>query len=127
MTYQELIAERGLTEESIQAIVCSTPDQRSYAGNFRIAASAIQGLGVFTVQPMQCGEYLGPARLERRRTPIGRYLNHADPPNAIFWAHGEDLLVYLIADVARHREITIDYRQAVAVNREAPHAWTRSH
>lgn len=126
MDYHELIASAGLTEEAVQAIVRSTADQRSYANeHFCIVASSIHGLGAFARHPMAAQEAVGWARICGQRTPLGRYLNHADPPNAMFQRVGSDLLVMTVAPIGKRREIAIDYRQALAANWEAPVEWRR--
>ena len=117
MTYAQLTA--GVSEASIQAIIRS-PDQRSYWGLFKVKASSIDGLGVFTVIPMRAGDQLGPARIDGRRTPIGRYTNHSDHPNAEMRLVGRDLVLILSKNVEKNREITVDYAQVLRVNRENP-------
>ncbi len=72
---------------------------------------------------MSAGEFIGPARIDGRRTPLGRYLNHADRPNAVMRPRGRDLHVYVVLSVGRRRELTVDYAQVLAINAEAPSEW----
>ena len=117
MTYEELTA--GVSEDSIQAIVRGA-DQRSWLGPYKIKASNIDGLGVFTVRPMAPGVELGPARLAGRRTPIGRYLNHSHEPNAEMVRKDNDLHVRVTKFIEKNREITVNYAQVLRVNLENP-------
>jgi len=44
--------------------------------------SPIHGTGVFASFPINAFEVIGPARLNGKRTPLGRYTNHSSNPNA---------------------------------------------
>lgn len=86
---------------------------------YRIAESAIEGKGYFLTYPAKAGDVLAPARIDGKRTPAGRYVNHGLSPNATF-IFGTDNNIYLISlrDIAGSKggsigdEVTVDYRQA---------------
>jgi len=88
-----------------------------------VRSSPIEGRGLFLTAPAEAGEVLCAARLDDRRTPAGRYTNHSHNPNARFalLANGDMDLVALRAIAgcvggSRGEEITVDYRQAVALS-----------
>lgn len=126
MSYEQMIKEAGLKESDIRRMVQSTADQRSSYGPWKVKASSINGLGVFTIRDMDDNEAIGWARLQGKRTPLGRYLNHSDTPNAKMLNHNGHLRVYLLGPLKANREITVDYRQVLEVNQEGPTEWKHS-
>lgn len=90
----------------------------------KVGPSRIEGLGLIATSDFQPGQAIAPARIGGKRTPAGRYTNHALRPNAqiVPGASGDMVLVALTA-IAGCRggddgeEITVDYRQVVAANR----------
>ena len=87
-----------------------------------VAASKIDGKGVFATGDIIEGEVIAPARIANKRTPAGRFTNHAKNPNAmmILLDNGD---INLVAKRAISgckggnlgEEITIDYRQALSL------------
>jgi SET domain-containing protein len=90
----------------------------------RLADSAIHGKGVFTTAPIAAGEYIAKARIGNSRTPAGRYTNHSCLPNCELVKHDGDIYLKALVDISGclggsvGTELTIDYRNAVAVNPE---------
>lgn len=93
---------------------------------FEVRSSAIHGQGVFSLNTMQTGDYLGryegPSTLENDTYVLWiendhgewegcdgqnelKYLNHSDRPNAEF----DGLDLYAIADIKPGDEVTFDY------------------
>ena len=122
--YQQVLLEHNLTEHGARQISEQTDDLCAMPEGERlteIRASSIEGLGVFaTADIPAAGCYVGPVRLGKFRTPIGRYTNHSANPNCIFMANpdgGIDL--YSIRAVALGDELTVCYRQACQTNLRA--------
>lgn len=90
---------------------------------FQSADSPIQGKGVFATSHIDSGEVIGPARLNNKRTILGRGINHSADPNCIVVRSGNDLWIKAISDLTGMKssflgdEITIDYRQAMQINK----------
>lgn len=90
------------------------------AYKFKVAASAIDGRGLIATADIAAGEFICPAKIGDKRTPAGRYTNHAKEPNAIMQKM-DDGNIYLIAlrDIKGcvggqdGEEITVDYRDSV--------------
>jgi hypothetical protein len=117
--YASFLAEYGLQEEVVRTIVDDMSDHidlpEKYIG-FTLGASLIHGDGVFATQPFVAGQEVGPARIGRSRTLIGRVTNHAKFPNCRFDADADDLVMSALCAISPGQELTIDYRQAARVN-----------
>jgi hypothetical protein len=90
---------------------------------FTVRNSHIEGKGAFLSAGVMAGETIAPARIGGKRTPAGRYVNHAKDANAAFvMVEGGD--VHLVATRAisgcvggdQGEEITVNYRQALALS-----------
>lgn len=118
--YARFLAEYGLTQEFVTALVENEADQIPMPKAFNaleLRDSPIAGRGMFARRDLSEGDTIAPARIDGKRTPAGRYINHASNPNAIFVeALGGDLLVRAARAIRADEEITIDYRQAMQVN-----------
>jgi hypothetical protein len=128
LEFQGAIEELGFTQEEVLEVSENTDDQApmpygSY--KFKISNSNIHGKGVIATANIEPEEIIGAARMDGKRTPIGRYTNHSDKPNAEMVVVGNDL--YLMAAESIKgchggfdgQEITVDYRAAVAANLES--------
>ena len=127
--YLSMLQEMGFSHETARAQSENTEDQCPFPmGSWRVKTgpSSIDGQGLFATAPINSGEIIAPARIEGKRTPAGRYTNHAINPNAAMRAcnNGDIDLVALRRIEGCHggqdgEEITIDYRQALRVALEA--------
>ena len=87
-----------------------------------VYSSDIQGKGYFATANIEPEEVIAPAMIGFKRTPAGRYTNHAKYPNAKMVIAG-DGCVNLVAMNFIHgckggemgQEITIDYRQKMSM------------
>lgn len=123
--YYAAIAEYGFDQETVQAQVQNLDDQIDMPyGNYKmmVAPSNIDGKGVFATGNIEAGEVIAPARIAGKRTPAGRFTNHAKKPNAkmILLDNGDVNLVAAMPIVGCKggnlgEEITIDYRQALSL------------
>ena len=91
---------------------------------FMTAPSPIEGKGIFATANIEPGEHIGPARIAGKRTPLGRYTNHAKKPNAemIAFDTGNIALVatqFIAGSKGGNMgdEITVDYRKVIELNR----------
>jgi hypothetical protein len=124
------IAELGFTAAQVRSMSENESDRcdflMGFEQRFTIAKSPIEGMGVFATAAFEPGETIGPARLCRdglKRTPLGRYLNHAKEPNAfVAPLVGGQLDVIATKPIRGSTgglagdEITLDYRQAYSVS-----------
>jgi len=125
--FELVVRLAGFTPDVVRAQSENTDDQiampSGFAPKFTVRDSAIEGKGVFLSAPVDQGEVIAPACIDGMRTPAGRYTNHSKTPNAKF-VKDESGGIWL---VATHRiagciggsqgeEVTIDYRQALALS-----------
>lgn len=113
------LQEHSLTEEMVRHISEVAEDQIPFPQEYgvRVGPSSVQGMGLFAQTVFSENELIAPARIESRRTPAGRYVNHARCPNAHMIVHKRDVWLSAIRQIDREEEITVNYRQVLALNR----------
>lgn len=118
-----MAAEAGVTPEDIRAQserADDLADMPQGSWSVMVADSPIEGRGLFATAPIAAGMLICPGRVSGKRTPAGRYTNHAATPNAraVLRPNGDVDLV-AVRDLAGCRggqpgdEITLDYRQVL--------------
>jgi hypothetical protein len=123
--YYLAIAEFGFDHETVRKQTENTDDQIPMPfGNYKfmVANSRIDGKGVFATGNFKEGEVIAPARINGKRTPVGRYTNHSKNANGIMVLRDNND-IDLVAKKAINgchggnlgEEITIDYRQALSL------------
>ncbi|MET3134315.1 hypothetical protein AAKU55_004610 [Oxalobacteraceae bacterium GrIS 1.11] len=121
------IAELGFCAETVRRQSENVADQVPMPFGHqqtKIGDSAIEGRGLIATADFAVGAIIAPARVGGMRTPAGRFTNHAKSPNArmALANAGGDIHLVAIAPIVGCRggadgdEITVDYRQAVALN-----------
>lgn len=125
--YEKVIEACPFTHEEVKEQVENESDQipmpDEWAFVVTCRSSNIAGDGMFLSWPIEKGGILGPARIDGKRTPLGRYTNHSLSPNAtpVLMYNGD---VYLKANYdisgckggSHGEEITVDYRNMLAIN-----------
>lgn len=117
----------GVDEAGIREASERTDDRVDFpsadAARVTIRPSPIEGRGLFLTSPASAGDVLCAARISGKRTPAGRYANHSHNPNARFLLRDNgDIDLVALRSIAgcvggsRGEEITVDYRQAVALS-----------
>jgi hypothetical protein len=102
----------GASAEELKAISENTDDQIPFprALPLTVRKSAIHGLGLFAECNYVSGEKIAPARIDGKRTPAGRYINHWHKPNAQMAVNKRgDVDVVAIVDIPNGEEILTDY------------------
>lgn len=124
--YTAFLDETGLTEEQARDISECASDLVAFPpGTYAVTVdqSAIEGLGLYATGDIRTGDLIAPAWIGDKRTPAGRYTNHARDPNAIMREISGVIYLYAIKDIAGCAggmlgdEITVNYRQVLAENR----------
>lgn len=111
--------------ETVRAISEDETDQIPFPhGEYKVAVgdSQIEGRGLFATGLIPRFEVIAPALIGGKRTPAGRYTNHAKNPNAMmFRMENGDIYLVALRDIAGCKggnlgeEITVDYREALTV------------
>jgi hypothetical protein len=125
--FDQFLWEQNLTAAYVRAESENTTDQINFplgAYAFQVGPSSIEGKGLICTADIAPGEVIAPARIEGKRTPAGRYANHARNPNAQM-VSDEAGNIFLVA--MRHiygslggqpgEEITVNYRAALNLNK----------
>lgn len=122
--YFKLLDDCGIPHELAKQQSENEHDQRWVDSQIiRVAESPIEGKGLFLTSPVKSGNIICAARIDGYRTQGGRFTNHSKTPNAkmVKLPNGNIDLVALI-DIEGCKgggmgtEITIDYRQALALS-----------
>jgi len=117
--------ELGVDEAKCRQISENTDDLMPLpygAYKVKIGTSVIEGKGVIATADIAAGEFIGPARIGNKRTPLGRYANHSPTPNSKFVNAGDRIILVALRPIVGCRggfdgeEITVNYRDALALN-----------
>ena len=121
--YYLAIAEFGFDHETVRKQTENTEDQIPMPfGNYKmmVANSRIDGKGVFATGNIEEKEIIAPARINDKRTPVGRFTNHSKNPNAIMVLLDNNNIDLVAKKAIKGcqggnlgEEITIDYRQVL--------------
>jgi SET domain-containing protein len=126
--YQGLLEKLNVSDSLVQQESQNPVDQMQMPfGSYKIAVheSPIQGKGVFATSYIEAGELIGPVKLNGYRTPIGRYMNHSDEPNAKVEIFGSDLYLISLQPIQGYKggqlgdEILTNYEHNLKKSQEA--------
>lgn len=118
--FEQVLKENGATAEAVRKASEYAGDLGPFpygAYKVKVGRSLIEGRGLIATAQIAKGETICPGTWGLKRTPAGRYTNHAKDSNAIF-AYDAVGTAWLIARRDIHgctgavdgEEITIDYR-----------------
>ena len=124
--FEALIEEYSLDPYAVRSESERTEDMIPFPeGPLSVAVfdSPIEGKGLFAVANIAEGDLVAHGRIDNKRTPAGRYTNHSKTPNSapVNSVNGVDFVA--LRDIAGNKggfageEITIDYRQAINLER----------
>lgn len=127
--YGHFLTAFGLDEKTVRAQSENETDLMTMPEPFNARVMVrdsfidMAGKGVFLSAGVERYELIGPARIDGKRTPIGRYVNHSDNPNCYF-SERENGDIYLVAKRGINgcmggelgEELTVDYRQALLIH-----------
>lgn len=123
--YLDAIASHGFSQDQVKAIVENEDDQIPMplgAYKVQVGPSLIHGKGMFATGDFVQGDIIAPARIDGKRTPAGRFINHAKDPNAaMVLTENSNVVCVALRDISGCKggnlgeEITIDYRRALSL------------
>ena len=111
--YKTLMSCIDMTDKEVKLQVENLDDQIDMPISYEflsVKESKIEGLGFFTSKKITSGFNICPARLGGKRTPAGRYVNHAIQPNCKMIIDQNDVYLTAIKDIEVNEELTINYR-----------------
>lgn len=127
--FEAVLAAEGADPAAVRRASERIDDQCPFpygAYKVKVGRSRVEGRGLMATANIAAGEYIAPGTWGNKRTPAGRYTNHAKDPNAFFQYDGAGT-AWLIAKrpIAGSigawdgDEITIDYRHTPRARWEA--------
>jgi hypothetical protein len=118
LDYELFLKQIGMTEEQIQSVVKIDFDLIPMPGGFSVEVkkSALHGMGLFTTKAFRRGDVICPGRLDGKRTPAGRFINHAAIRNAMPVKMDDDIFAVAATDLSAGEEVLINYRDSMRVN-----------
>jgi hypothetical protein len=78
--------------------------------------SPIHGKGLFATRDFEVGETVCPGRLNGKRTPGGRFINHSSNCNVKPEKEGDDIYAVAARKINAGDELLVDYRASMRVN-----------
>jgi hypothetical protein len=119
--------EYGFDQSTLETMIQNESDQIAMQKQFDavyVGESKINGKAIFAARDIKKGELIAPARIDKKRTPCGRFTNHSVNPNSMFVLTGEpksDILMVATRDIKANEEVLMCYRQAGAQNGNGHH------
>jgi SET domain-containing protein len=110
-SYISCLAAIGITDKEARSIAEQTYDQIPFEKEYNVyvADSPIEGKGLFAKASFKAGEEVCSARIGKKRTPGGRYSNHARLPNMVLYFIGNNYYFYATRDIFEGEELTSNY------------------
>lgn len=116
--YNLFVSQLGLDQAQINEIVQIESDlidmPEGYAVELR--DSKIHGKGLFATKRFEAGEIICPGRIDGKRTPAGRFINHSFDSNVIPTLVGDDINAVAKRTIYVDEELLVDYRASMRVN-----------
>jgi hypothetical protein len=111
--FQDAIHFLGFSPEEVKALSEHPDDQISFptdTDGIRIGESVIHGLGVFATKRFEKDSFIARARIQGKRTPMGRFCNHSGNPNGeMIMRESGDVDLIAMKDIEPGNEILNDY------------------
>jgi hypothetical protein len=84
--YGTFLTQIGMSQPDMDKIVENEDDQIDMPEGYfvEVKPSKIHGNGLFATKDFKAGELICPGRINGKRTPAGRYMNHSTNANAVF-------------------------------------------
>lgn len=111
-TFEDVCMVLGASENQIKQISENEADQIPFPSpcNVKVHKSSIHGMGLFAKIAFYRDELIAPARIGGKRTPAGRFTNHASFQNAKMVLNDKgDVDLVAIAFIEPGDEIVTDY------------------
>ena len=116
--YQLFLEQLGVDQPTMDAIVTIESDliDMPEGHDVELKASPVHGTGMFATRHFFAGEVICPGRLDGKRTPAGRYINHSHDANVTPYKFGDDIYAIALKDIPVGSELFVDYRASMRVN-----------
>jgi len=108
----------GMTQDEMDKIVHIESDLIDMPEGVAVELrdSPIHGQGLFATRDFDVGEVVCPGRLNGKRTPGGRFINHSCNCNVKPKKVGDDIYAVAARKISTGDELLVDYRSSMRVN-----------
>jgi hypothetical protein len=116
--YNAFLHQIGMTQSEVDELVLIESDLMDMPEGFAVELrdSPIHGKGLFAAKDFAVGETVCPGRIDGKRTPGGRFINHAGNCNVTPVKVNDDIYVVAAANIRAGDELLVDYRASIKVN-----------
>ena len=116
--YKLFLDQIGLNQVEMDKIVTNESDviDMPIGVNVELRNSKIHGKGLFATKSFKKGDIVCPGRLDGKRTPGGRFINHSYDSNILPIKVGDDIYAMAVRDIYENEELLVDYRSSMRVN-----------
>lgn len=116
--YGAFLHQIGMTQEEMDKIVHIESDLMDMPKSVAVELrdSPIHGKGLFATRDFEAGEVVCPGRLNGKRTPGGRFINHSVDCNITPTKVGDDIYAVAARKIRAGDELVVDYRASMRVN-----------
>lgn len=116
--FNAFLHQTGLTQDEMDALVHIESDLIDMPPNVDVELrdSMIHGKGLFALRDFNVGQIVCPGRLNGKRTPGGRFINHSCFPNVTPKKFGDDIYAVAIRKIVAGDELLVNYRTSMRVN-----------
>lgn len=116
--YGAFLHQIGMTQDEMDKIVQIDSDliDMPPGVDVELRDSPIHGKGLFATREFDAGEVVCPGRLNGKRTPGGRFINHSVDSNITPVKVGDDIYAVAARKIRADDELLVDYRASMRVN-----------
>ena len=116
--YKLFLHQLGTTDAEILKIAQNEADLIDMPDGWdvELKSSPIHGVGLFATKDFKTGEVVCPGRLNGKRTPGGRFINHSQNSNIQPELVGNDIFAVAARKISAGDELLVDYRASMRVN-----------
>jgi len=116
--YGAFLYQMGMSQDEMDKIVHIEYDLMEMPNGVfaELRESPIHGKGLFAAKNFEAGEVVCPGRLDGKRTPAGRFINHSPNPNITPKKVGDDIYAIAARKIHAGDELLVDYRASMRVN-----------
>ena len=116
--YGAFLHQIGMTQGEMDAVVHIESDlmEMPEGVDVQLRDSPIHGKGLFATRDFEAGEIVCPGRLNGKRTPGGRFINHSVYCNVKPEKVGDDIYAVATRKIHVNDELLVDYRASMRVN-----------
>jgi hypothetical protein len=116
--YGAFLYQLGMTQAELDAIVYIDSDLMDMPEGVAVELrdSPIHGKGLFATCDFDAGQIVCPGRLDGKRTPGGRFINHSVDFNVTPIMIGDDIYALAARKIRADDELLVDYRASMRVN-----------